>query len=219
MLQHISRLSLGFIFVLVGAVVSNNATWASTIISSFAVGTVVQDSSSQNISTVFVGQNGNGLARTQLTFYDEERGIIDFDISALNTPLLSAKLLLNKNNAVIDPPLYLDVFGRPGDGSISDSDFALGTFYVGFFPYQGEINVSIDVTAFINSLIALSSPYAELQIVWPRNRSDGYYVAFSPVYLEVEQTPLPAALPLFASGLGALGVLGWRRKRKAKAAA
>jgi hypothetical protein len=31
-------------------------------------------------------------------------------------------------------------------------------------------------------------------------------------------TPLPAALPLFAGGLGALGVLGWRRKRKAAAA-
>ena len=31
-------------------------------------------------------------------------------------------------------------------------------------------------------------------------------------------TPLPGALPLFASGLGALGVLGWRRKRKATAA-
>jgi len=28
-------------------------------------------------------------------------------------------------------------------------------------------------------------------------------------------TPLPGALPLFASGLGALGLLGWRRKRKA----
>jgi hypothetical protein len=28
-------------------------------------------------------------------------------------------------------------------------------------------------------------------------------------------TPLPAALPLFATGLGALGLLGWRRKRKA----
>jgi hypothetical protein len=27
-------------------------------------------------------------------------------------------------------------------------------------------------------------------------------------------TPLPAALPLFASGLGAIGFLGWRRKRK-----
>ena len=33
------------------------------------------------------------------------------------------------------------------------------------------------------------------------------------------ETPLPAALPLFASGLGALGLLGWRRKRKAQAAA
>jgi hypothetical protein len=32
------------------------------------------------------------------------------------------------------------------------------------------------------------------------------------------QTPLPAALPLFATGLGALGLLGWRRKRKAQVA-
>jgi hypothetical protein len=32
-------------------------------------------------------------------------------------------------------------------------------------------------------------------------------------------TPLPAALPLFATGLGALGLLGWRRKRKAAAIA
>jgi len=31
-------------------------------------------------------------------------------------------------------------------------------------------------------------------------------------------TPLPAALPLFASGLGAIGVTAWRRKRKARAA-
>lgn len=31
---------------------------------------------------------------------------------------------------------------------------------------------------------------------------------------EAATTPLPAALPLFASGVGALGFLGWRRKRK-----
>ena len=35
---------------------------------------------------------------------------------------------------------------------------------------------------------------------------------------EATATPLPAALPLFATGLGALGLLGWRRKRKAQAA-
>jgi hypothetical protein len=31
-------------------------------------------------------------------------------------------------------------------------------------------------------------------------------------------TPLPAALPLFATGLGVMGLLGWRRKRKNAAA-
>jgi hypothetical protein len=32
-------------------------------------------------------------------------------------------------------------------------------------------------------------------------------------------TPIPAALPLFASGLGALALLGWRRKRTARSVA
>jgi hypothetical protein len=34
--------------------------------------------------------------------------------------------------------------------------------------------------------------------------------------LEIGATPLPATLPLFATGFGALGLLGWRRKRKAQ---
>jgi probable HAF family extracellular repeat protein len=33
-------------------------------------------------------------------------------------------------------------------------------------------------------------------------------------YTPPSPTPLPATLPLFATGLGALGLLGWRRKRK-----
>jgi hypothetical protein len=51
------------------------------------------------------------------------------------------------------------------------------------------------------------------------------YGLFGPSFLvndlgssSAEATPLPAALPLFASGLGALGLLGWRRKRKNAAA-
>ncbi len=36
-----------------------------------------------------------------------------------------------------------------------------------------------------------------------------YQINFS-----LNQSPIPAALPLFATGLGAFGLLGWRRKRK-----
>lgn len=34
------------------------------------------------------------------------------------------------------------------------------------------------------------------------------------VNISVSQTPLPAALPLFAGGLGTMGLFCWRRKRK-----
>ena len=36
----------------------------------------------------------------------------------------------------------------------------------------------------------------------------------SPLNVTVGATPLPATLPLFAAGLGGMGLLGWRRKRK-----
>ena len=36
---------------------------------------------------------------------------------------------------------------------------------------------------------------------------------------QLSETPLPAALSLFATGLGALGLLGWRRKKKTAAVA
>ena len=47
------------------------------------------------------------------------------------------------------------------------------------------------------------------------------YVDLSGVGIEATVTPvpLPAALPMFAGGIGLLGLLGWRRKRKVSEAA
>lgn len=45
----------------------------------------------------------------------------------------------------------------------------------------------------------------------------GSGVAADSLTLNIAQTPIPTALPLFATGLGALSLLGWRRKRKAAA--
>ena len=65
--------------------------------------------------------------------------------------------------------------------------------------YVVETGLPIDVTFYLS---------ADL-------RSEGYTATFQSDL----ETPLPAALPLFATGLGALGLLGWRRKRKAAALA
>lgn len=44
--------------------------------------------------------------------------------------------------------------------------------------------------------------------------SGGFFVTSVNVS-EVSEVPLPAALPLFAAGLSAMGLFGWRKKRKA----
>ena len=50
---------------------------------------------------------------------------------------------------------------------------------------------------------------------------DGTYFALDNMTINeaTSATPIPGALPLFAGGLGALGLLGWRRKKKVAALA
>ena len=82
----------------------------------------------------------------------------------------------------------------------------------------------------LGTLVALSGPpilpLPIFDIAGPPIRVSGLIVGFDApeavgtwaITEQLAQTPLPAALPLFATGLGALGLLGWRRKRKASAA-
>ena len=94
------------------------------------------------------------------------------------------------------------------EGSFSTGSVSLssGTYYLELFAASGTVNVLWDQssgpsTAYAGSGNSISSEY--FQILGDAATSN---------------TPLPATLPLFASGLGALGLLGWRRKRKAQAA-
>jgi hypothetical protein len=69
--------------------------------------------------------------------------------------------------------------------SLIDQHLLLGVFFPKAFPIY-----------FVNSYIAYNGQVADLSS------------------LGVSEVPLPAALPLFATGLGVLGLLGWCRKRK-----
>ena len=87
--------------------------------------------------------------------------------------------------------------------------------------YQGEFGPVIQSIAFTVGQYAIAlvdPPSFDTLVVYP-NLSD-YENDVSPLlYANVvveTATPLPAALPLFASGLGALGFFGWPRNRRAQ---
>jgi hypothetical protein len=59
--------------------------------------------------------------------------------------------------------------------------------------------------------------FADVTIMGATEPSENVSFRFESETTSTNATPLPAGLPLFATGLGALGLLGWRRKRKAGA--
>jgi hypothetical protein len=111
-------------------------------------------------------------------------------------------------------------------GSISDSNVnggalsaitSIDTSYFGpdnllsfpTTPFVDFSGISFDTASLAYNLFSTAGLYGVQR---------GNFVSeVSLIVTEEAVTPLPAALPLFATGLGGLGLLGWRRKRKAEA--
>ena len=76
-------------------------------------------------------------------------------------------------------------------------------------------SASYDTGTFVFDGITSSSAFSSITL----HSEDDALGSFNVPEIEfVTATPLPAALPLFASGLGAFGLFGWRRRRKSPAA-
>jgi hypothetical protein len=76
-----------------------------------------------------------------------------------------------------------------------------------FSSFVGNGPDTVAASGFIDPIITIDPTFA---------LRDQFHLEFS-TGVGNSAVPLPAALPLFATGLGLLGLLGWRRKRAAAA--
>jgi hypothetical protein len=110
----------------------------------------------------------------------------------------AAELIFNvfaPDNSSSDIDYLIDLsFGQGGVSSLSYSKF-----HNSFYPFGGYQIATLQGTIACTNFICRREARREER--------------------EIEATPLPAALPLFAIGLGAMGMFGWRRKRKTAAVA
>ena len=82
---------------------------------------------------------------------------------------------------------------------------------------SGGILTAIDYNAYTNAPLGLSLASQGPEKTFYGDLIDTSYTLEDEgplVFPSESATPLPTALPLFATGLGAMGLFGWRRKRK-----
>jgi hypothetical protein len=104
---------------------------------------------------------------------------------------------------------YFYGFSRRRDLIVGESyDPLTETYFVGFGSGGSQGSIGITFTTFPYGRFLGGSAHED---VCPPS-----YPCYGSFGLG-PQTPLPAALPLFASGLGVMALLGWRRKRKSAA--
>jgi hypothetical protein len=178
---------------------------------------------SSNQTTFYYTHEGNSILR-----YDTGAGqLSDFATGLPGSSAFALRILPNGDVLVADSGLVvlLDSGGSTvRTYTTSNSD-----------PSLFSLNLDPDGTSFWTGGFSTGLLYqfdiataAQLTVI---DTGSGYYNLFGvSVYGEYQaggggvgggdsNTPLPAALPLFATGLGALGLLGWRRKKKAAAIA
>jgi hypothetical protein len=127
-----------------------------------------------------------------------------------------------------DPCLAINTNETTTLSKVGGGSFTLDSFYfylagmppiLTVTPYSGITALTaivLDTASYAkNTGLTYSTPIANITSVVFENTGTGNIRVDD---ISVSSTPLPGALPLFATGLGVVGLLGWRRKRKSAAA-
>jgi hypothetical protein len=122
-----------------------------------------------------------------------------------------------------DTDSTLTLIGGPLDATASALDFPTtpGVHSLDFndFPARSFFDVFVDIDIPFLGSFGGATWEADRHLGGEPNSSANPVIATAPFGTGPDAAPLPAALPLFAGGLGILGFVASRRKRKATAAA
>lgn len=146
----------------------------------------------------FSASNFSNAFGTDLPPVSTVTGSFNVTFDPLNPPHFdtSTGLVLNSLNTAFTGPLLwqtnpLGQSGFGGDGNSAAVTINTNDFAIAFNNFPSA-----------PTLIGFSFAQADLPDVWK---------ASTVTFLVNQETPLPGALFLFATGLGAFGLLGWRR--------
>jgi hypothetical protein len=118
------------------------------------------------------------------------------------------------NYSAVNTPGSVSVFsGLDGTGTL------LATLAIPTTPSGACVGFAAPFCPFVANGIAFAGTAMSVSFAGVANQVVFDDVTFGSTTPGGGAVPLPAAFPLFATGLGALGFLGWRRKQKAATAA
>ena len=169
-------------------------------------------------SIVVYGLQGSGTLPTYMTTQLFNQLTLDH-VNFAGIDIAGLIAAVQAHPGAYDPALITTSLGVVGTltGSACVTETGAGSSTTGWGQWCANSNVPSSLHAYLNP--NLTNPEQQALFTDDQHLSAaGQQIEANFVFDQIT-TPLPAALPLFATGIGALGLLGWRRKRKVQAGA
>jgi len=186
--------------LMVAGILASSSAGAATVVFDFSYSGNLQGNAISGSGTISATDNGDGsFTAISGSGTSTEAGALTLLAAGSYTNNLAPTVVLTSDNLLF-----------PSATPTLDSD---GLVFQGSSPPLASNSVYINI--FGNGA---GYAYFNNYDAFP-NSNDYYAAGTNDFQLAVSETPLPATLPLFASGLGVIGLLARRRKRKAALAA